>query len=90
MCDCIKRIVESTRETVKKDVETTTTVFEWEDKGSFANIGWGKNQQKLVAMPFTFSYTRRKINGEPEKKITNGYVNVAPLYCPFCGEKIDQ
>jgi len=88
MCQCLDQKKIEIREKVKTEVEATTSIFEWEDLGDFKEktVVNGKN---TIALPFAYSYIRRKINSEPEKKITNVYVNIIPTFCPFCGEKLE-
>lgn len=87
MCKCLERIKTETRSKIKTEIEAATTIFEWEDEGDFKDKVT-INGKDSVALPFVYAYTRRKINSEPEKKITNGYVNVIPNFCPFCGQKL--
>ncbi len=48
-------------------------------KGDFCNVMLG----------YRFRYRKRKKNGEPEQRCTNGDSNIAINFCPFCGTKFE-
>lgn len=87
MCECIKQTTEKLQQRL---AETTRDVYEWKDEGGFQHLSYPLNGGPMVIlMPFVAVYTRRKIKGLPENRERKISVDIAPSYCPFCGEKIN-
>lgn len=88
MCNCLQEKKQEFRNHIRKTIEATTPVDSWENQGEFKNTKIvGNSKTPSVVIPFVYSYTRRKNNGEAERRITNAHVDISMIYCPFCGEK---
>lgn len=91
MCDCIKQTTESSQKYIVKQVEEKNTIDEWVSKGRYMNTGYSMSGGSTkIGMSFIAEYRRRKVNGEPEKKLTTVNMTIYPTYCPFCGEKYSE
>lgn len=87
-CNCYedlqKRMEERVKETLGGEMHT---LEECDFTNSMYVLAQGDHSR--VVVPFKIRYVKRKKNGEPEKRTTNGDSFIVIQYCPFCGTKFE-
>jgi len=92
MCDCIDKVTENARKTLREKVESERAkVHEWIEEGDFLHKGFNlSGGPTKIGMPFVIEYRIQKTNGEPAQNVTKRNVSLYPSFCPFCGKKYDK